>query len=1198
MEFQGDKGHEGSRESVRRATSTPSLVGAGGVPGTRDADAQQLDSLVADTCTTFFLGGPSPPAASLLVAVERATAVALRLIAPRKDVPVDPVVASATVLKLRALVWPAADRPDVMNIFSRALCTALHSDGGASALTLPANVVASLLSAMVLPVTHPDSWATGAQLSVLTVCAATTTATKSGLLTGTRGQRVDQQPGLPLLPRASGAGDQERQPLPTAPCIVGESVVEAVCLLLLSGLRNGALVKDYVRAGDILRFLSLTWYWGCWSSAATDALAAFLAEDASRVTDLIVARTGDSVGDSRLPHSRNGLCTDVWREVGQAMSKSMLGAQEQAARGSAARALAMVPSMHMMLSLPGVLACAPTVTHTEIPGFGSWSAAVTAYVSELLRGVTVVVNAALCNPSPEGNDEAATRLLAAVYTLTCTGLGLLLSADKSLRKDTWRLLCLLTRWCDAEASSSIDMDIVQENSNKADDERRSWSPDVLLRLCKSVVRMSAADKATVQGDQDVLIFALALDAALRLVHVAAARDVPLEEPTPLQSLAVCTAFVRSCDAFVAALPMGDAAILPSAGSRDARARLAAILARLLDEGRGRVRARTPASVIGNLRRLVLSCVRFLASEAWERPDYRAFKRPVADAWFESLPWVWCLAFGDPGSVAREVATAAELYWTAVGRRGRRETPNTLSVSRTTMAITTSRLLQTHDRGQLLAGGAALLNVLTNVQRTLFYGKISRDLRELSSAVDEIIGTVEGGPGARHRDRSGPAAARHVREHACEPVRVRTSGSGTMEDPIEIIDDDEEEGLVALPQESSSVATVHVRGLDAAQGPTAHPVRGGTVPVAGVQPLGAVGGGGSCTPQELTDVGDLPELPGHLAQRRAMGVCALVNSTSPWIPASVIHLDDGEDRDVATGSAAEWRCRVLRLVTAKANLTVSTVADEVYRENGSDRRRPDHPVSVHAPTAQLRAHYGSSLVVAATHTEAEQAETVDKLILVEEHPLQTRADDLTDDDGDDNDRRLRQPTYAANASPGDLCNIWVPVPDTDDGGNKDGKGSRCTYSTAIDAVCVCREAVTTSTTLQGRDAGTRNSTPLWLSVRRTDADLVSCATRMAGLVVVTLSMSIVSDWREYSGLGEWMRLPRAVRESLEPPAPTEASSVIVPGTSSPVMPEPWPNAQPPPPPPLWTYRSSWTSPSWESCGLSRMLLAGPVSAVYS
>ncbi|KAK1867580.1 hypothetical protein I4F81_010086 [Pyropia yezoensis] len=1146
------------------ATGEASLPAAN---STRDADAQLLDSLVADTCKTFFWGGASPPRASLLGAVERATAVAVRLIAPHKDLPVDPVVASATVLKLRALVWPVADRPDVMSIFSRALCTALRSAGGVPVLTLPANVVAPLLSAMVLPVTHPDAWVTGAQLSVLAVCATTTTTTTttSGLPTGARGRRVDQRD-VPLLPRASGAGDQARQPLPTAPGFLGESVVEAVCLLLLSGLRNGTLVEDFVGAGDILRFLSMAWCSGCRSSAAaTNALAALVTEDSSRVVHLALA--GDSVGESHHPNSRVKLCTGVWREMSQAMSTSMHGATEQDAHGPAARALAMVvrPSMCEMLSLPGILAFVPAATPTQIPGFGSWSAAVVAYVSQLLRGVTAV----LCNPSLEENDEVVTHLSAAVYTLAGTGLGLLLSSEKSLRKAARLVMCQLTSWYDPDNSS---IDVVPEDSKRADDERRSWSPDVLLRLCKSVARMTAVDEATVQGDQELypttgplFIFALALDAALRLVHVAAARDLSSEESTPLQSLAVCTAFVRACDAFVAALPMGDATILASTGGRGARTRLVGILARLLDEGRGRIPARTPASVIGNLRRLLLRCVCFLASEAWERPEHRAFKRAVADAWFDSLPWVWCLAFGGPGTVAREAATAAEFYWTAVGRRGQRGVPATLSVSRTTMASTTSRLLQAHDRGQLLVGGATLLNVLTNVQRTLFVGKVVRDLRELRSTVHEIIGNLEGGQGARHRGGSGTNAARHVHAHTREPGRVRTSGSGTMEDPIEIIDDDEEAGLVALPPESASAQAFNVQGVDLTHGLTAHPVRGGTVPVTGVQP-GAADGGRSSTPRELTDVGDLPELSGRLAQRKAMGVFALLTSTSSWKTVSSSLLDDGEDAEDATGSAAEWRRRVLRLVTTKASLTVSTVADEMFWKDGGDRGPRGRPVSVQAPTAHLYALYGRSLALAATHTEAEQAGTVDVLILVQEHPLQIRADESTDDDGDDNDRRVRQPTYAANASPGDLCNIWVPVPDASVDGNKGGKETRGTYSTSIDAVCVSREAVTKGTALQGRGSGSTKATPLWFSVRRTDAHLLPCATKMAGLVVVTLSMSIVSDWREYSGLGEWMRLPRTIRESLEPPVPTGASSVVVPGTSSPVILEPWPNAQPPPPPP--------------------------------
>lgn len=278
------------------------------------------------------------------------------------------------------------------------------------------------------------------------------------------------------------------------------------------------------------------------------------------------------------------------------------------------------------------------------------------------------------------------------------------------------------------------------------------------------------------------------------------------------------------------------------------------------------------------------------------------------------------------------------------------------------------------------------------------------------------------------------------------------------------------------------------------------------------------------------------------------------------------MGDGGDTDDPTGSAAEWRHRVLRLVTAKASLTVYTVVDEVFRKHGGDRGPPDHPVPVQAPTAHLYALYGRSLAMAATHTEAEQVGTVDVLILVRKHPLQAPAAESTDGDSGRDDRRIRQPTYAANASPEDLCNIWVPVPGTSDARNKDRKETRGPCSTPIDAVCVCREAVTTGTTPQGRGSGTTEATPLWFSVRRTDAHLLPCATKMAGLVVVTLSMSIVSDWRESSGLGEWMRLPRATRESLEPPEPTGASSVIFPGTSLPAMPEPWPNAPPPPPPP--------------------------------
>ncbi|KAK1869037.1 hypothetical protein I4F81_011519 [Pyropia yezoensis] len=601
---------------------------------TRDADAQELDSLEDDTCRTSFSGGASSLTASVLAAVERATAVAVRLITPHKDLPVDPVVTSATLLKLRALVWPVADRPDVMNIFSRALCTALRSEGGAPVLALPANVVALLLSAMVLPVTHPDSWKTGAQLSVFTVSATTTTTTMSGALTGARGQRVDQS-GLPRLPCASSAGDQACQPLPTGPGFEGESVVEAVCLLRFSGLRNGTLVKDYVHAGDILRFLSLAWCSACSPSAATDALGAFVVEDSSRVTHLALARTGDSVGDSHPLQSRDKLCTDDWRKKSQTISTAMHATQEQDAHGPAARALAMAarPSMREMLSFPGILAIVPAATHVEIPGFASWSTAVIAYASQLLRGVTTV----LCNPSLEENDEVVAHLSDFVYTLVGTGLGLLLSTDESLRKDTRRLMSLLT-----------------------------------------------------------------------------------------------------------------------------------------------------------------SCV------------------------------------------AREAAAAAELYWTAVERRGQRATPRTLAVSRTTMAITTSRLLQVHDSGQMLAGGAALLIVLTNVQRTIFQGKISRDLRELRSAVQAIIGDLEGHFGARHRDGSGAAAARQVHEHAREPVSVRTNGSGTMEDLIEIIDEDEDDRLVALPPESASAQAFNVHGVDLTHGFTANPVRGGTVPVAGVEFGAAVG----------------------------------------------------------------------------------------------------------------------------------------------------------------------------------------------------------------------------------------------------------------------------------------------------------------------------------------------------------------------
>lgn len=100
----------------------------------------------------------------------------------------------------------------------------------------------------------------------------------------------------------------------------------------------------------------------------------------------------------------------------------------------------------------------------------------------------------------------------------------------------------------------------------------------------------------------------------------------------------------------------------------------------------------------------------------------------------------------------------------------------------------------------------------------------------------------------------------------------------MEDPGEIIDDDEEDGLVALPPESASAQAFNVHGVDPTHGSSANPVRGRTVPVAGVQPGAAVGGGGSSTRPELADAGDLPELSRRLAQRNATGVCALLNST--------------------------------------------------------------------------------------------------------------------------------------------------------------------------------------------------------------------------------------------------------------------------------------------------------------------------------
>lgn len=138
----------------------------------------------------------------------------------------------------------------------------------------------------------------------------------------------------------------------------------------------------------------------------------------------------------------------------------------------------------------------------------------------------------------------------------------------------------------------------------------------------------------------------------------------------------------------------------------------------------------------------------------------------------------------------------------------------------------------------------------------------------------------------------------------------------------------------------------------------------------------------------------------------MGVSALLNSTSSWKPASAIHVDDGGDSDDPTESAAEWRHRVLRLVTAKGSLTVCTVAGEVFQKDGGDRGRPDHPVLVPTPTARLYAVYGRSLAMAATHTKGEQVGTVNVLILVQKHSFQAPADESTDDDSDGDDRRIR------------------------------------------------------------------------------------------------------------------------------------------------------------------------------------------------
>ncbi|KAK1860970.1 hypothetical protein I4F81_003556 [Pyropia yezoensis] len=440
-----------------------------------------------------------------------------------------------------------------MDVFRRGLCAALRCDKDSSVVCLPAKVVACLLSVIVLPVTDPESWSMGSRLSALAVCA---TAMGSGQRAGTTWSARQSASSLPSR-RPSVGGEQQEQPqILSSSGLLNESAVEATCLLLLSGRQTRTSVRDYTNTGDILRFLSLAWRLGYWPAAAADALAALAARDLSLVVDLALAATDDAARDVLLRSRPEKMCTVLVLRMSTATAACKDGGQERNALCAGTRAVAIVahPRTTRWLSVPGIIAFVPGFIATETPEFGPWCAGVTTYVTTLLRCVCVVLR----TPSHVQSGEAVGNLTTCVYTLAGTGLGLLISADVSLRKESHHLMCLLAHWFE---TGNETMMTIPASATQTLGELRSWSPDALLRLCRSVFTRTAANEAdtaavveegvagrapaaagqapvagTVLRDHkpcpspgSLFIFAIAVDAFFRTLPIAAARDGPSGE---------------------------------------------------------------------------------------------------------------------------------------------------------------------------------------------------------------------------------------------------------------------------------------------------------------------------------------------------------------------------------------------------------------------------------------------------------------------------------------------------------------------------------------------------------------------------------------------------------------------------------------------------------------------------------------------
>ncbi|KAK1863517.1 hypothetical protein I4F81_006072 [Pyropia yezoensis] len=885
-----------------------------------------------------------------------------------------------------------------MDVFRRGLCAALRCDKDSSVVCLPANVVACLLSVIVLPVTDPESWSTGSRLSALAVCA---TAMGSGQRAGTTWSARQSASPLPSRRPSVGGKQQEQPQILSSSGLLTESAVEATCLLLLSGLQTGTSVRDYTNTGDILRLLSLAWRLGYWPAAATDSLAALAARDSSLVVDLALAATDDAARDVLLRSRPEKACTELLLRMSTATAACIDGGQERNAPSAGTRAVAIVfhPRMTRLLSVPGIIPFVPGFIATETPEYGPWCAGVTRYVTTLLRCVCVVLR----TPSHVESGKGVGNWTTCMYTLAGTGLRLLITADVSLRKESHHLMCLLAHWFE---TGNETMMTIPAGATQTLGELRSRSPDALLRPCRIVATRTAADEADT------------------------------------------TAVVEDGVAGRAPAAAGEA---PVAGT--------------VLRGHKPCPAPGPLFIFAIAVDAVLRMLRIAAAR--DEPS---------------------------GDTLEVVASAAKLYWRAVCRRGRVSLPHTLSVSRAAMASTTHRLLQANCGGDLLGSGAVLLEGLAEVRSTLFYGKISRDLRRLSCTIDQLLRDLESQP------RGPPGTCAGV------PVPVNTRGTGTADCPIKIIDDDKE--LVALPSEPVTTPYSIADGSAVPPCPKGRPVRGDTGPVIVTRQTGAPRG--SPGQQQLVDVGDLPQLTPRLAMRKAIGVRALGNATPTWKPVDTIVLRGEEDANAANNAATKWRRRVLRLVVAKAGMAASAVAADAWQRSLGSPPPRDLTPPVRAPTDGMRTRYGSSYVIPATHTDAAQALTVDVCVVVSGHPRPDCEDGS--EDGDRHDRRIRPPEDAAAVSPGDLCNVWVDQAEADT--------SKRSLSTSVDAVCV-RRSVVAEPVESG--SGTTKATLLWLSVRRTDAPLLPCHTNSSDgtrrFVVVTLSLSIVSDWCEYSGLGE-------------------------------------------------------------------------------